>query len=169
MSKKDVYNAKIKNIENKIPDTSNWATNTTINAKINEVIKKIPNITNLAITTTTLTAIEIKIPNVSNLVKKFGCNTKISKTEKKNTNHDHDKYITTPKFNKLTTKRFAARIAQANLASQNDITAVVKKIDFDEILKKLNKNITSNKNELNELSEKVKAITKKRINDKFDK
>ena len=31
--KKDVYNAKIKNIEDKIPDTTNLATNTTLNAK----------------------------------------------------------------------------------------------------------------------------------------
>ena len=35
--KKDVYNAKIKNIEDKIPDVTNLATNTTLNAKINEV------------------------------------------------------------------------------------------------------------------------------------
>ena len=45
--KKDVYNAKIKNIEDKIPD-----------------------ITNLA-TTNALTVIENKIPNASNLVKKL--------------------------------------------------------------------------------------------------
>ena len=31
--KKDVYNAKIKNIEDKIPDITNLATNTTLNAK----------------------------------------------------------------------------------------------------------------------------------------
>ena len=30
---KDVYNAKIKNIEDKVPDISNLATNTTLNAK----------------------------------------------------------------------------------------------------------------------------------------
>ena len=35
--KKDVYNAKIKNIEDKIPDTANLATNTTLNTKINQV------------------------------------------------------------------------------------------------------------------------------------
>ena len=35
--KKDVYNAKIKDIENKILDITNLATNTTLNAKINEV------------------------------------------------------------------------------------------------------------------------------------
>ena len=50
--------AKIKNIEDKIPDITNIATNTTLHAKINEVKNKVPNITNLA-TTTALTAIEI--------------------------------------------------------------------------------------------------------------
>ena len=35
--KKDVYNAKIKNIEDKIPDITNLATNTTLNAKINKI------------------------------------------------------------------------------------------------------------------------------------
>ena len=34
--KKDVYNAKITNIEEKIPDITNLATNTSLNAKINE-------------------------------------------------------------------------------------------------------------------------------------
>ena len=42
---KDVYNAKIKNIEDKIPDITYLATNTTLNAKINEVKKEIPSIT----------------------------------------------------------------------------------------------------------------------------
>ena len=35
--KKDLYNAKIKNIEGKIPDIANVATNATLKAKINEV------------------------------------------------------------------------------------------------------------------------------------
>ena len=48
--KKDVYNAKIKSIEDKLPDISNLATNTTLNAKINEVKGEIPSITNLAAT-----------------------------------------------------------------------------------------------------------------------
>ena len=38
--KKDVYNAKIKNIEDKIPDITNLATNASLNAKINEVKDK---------------------------------------------------------------------------------------------------------------------------------
>ena len=33
---KKMYNAKIKNIEDKIPDITNLATNTTLNVKINE-------------------------------------------------------------------------------------------------------------------------------------
>ena len=37
--KKDVYNATIENIEDKISDITNLAANTTLNAKINEVKK----------------------------------------------------------------------------------------------------------------------------------
>ena len=44
--KKDVYNAKVKNIGDKIPDITNLATTTALNAKINEVKSRIPNITN---------------------------------------------------------------------------------------------------------------------------
>ena len=39
---KDVYNAKIKNTEDKIPDVTNIATKSTLNTKINEVKGKIP-------------------------------------------------------------------------------------------------------------------------------
>ena len=49
--KKDLYNAKIKNIEDKIPDVTNLATNTTLSAKINEVKSEIPSITTLVTTT----------------------------------------------------------------------------------------------------------------------
>ena len=58
--KEDVYNAKIKNIEDKITDITDLATNTTLNAKINEVKNKISNLNNLAITTA-LTAVENEI------------------------------------------------------------------------------------------------------------
>ena len=46
--KKDVYNAKIKNIGHKIPDITNLATKTSLNSKVNEVKGEIPNITNVA-------------------------------------------------------------------------------------------------------------------------
>ena len=48
--KEDLYNAKIKNIEHKIPNITNLATNTTLHAKINEVKKEIPSITSLTTT-----------------------------------------------------------------------------------------------------------------------
>ena len=67
------------------------------------------------------------------------------KLKKKTTDHGHDKYLTTPEFNKLTAENFAARLAQANLATKNDIANLVNKTDFDDKLKTLNKKITSNK------------------------
>ena len=80
--KKDVYNAKIKNIEDEIPDITNLAPNASLNAKINEVIGEISSITNLA-TTVALTTVENEIPNVSNVVKKTDYNPKINEIEKK--------------------------------------------------------------------------------------
>ena len=85
------------------------------------------------------------MPNVSNLVKNSDYNTKVSEIEKKITDHDHDKYITTPEFNKLTAENFATRLVQANLASKNDIVNCLKKPCFDDKLKNLNKKVTSNK------------------------
>ena len=70
--------------------------------------------------------------------------------------------------NLTTAENFTARLAQANLTSKNDIANFVKKTDFDDQLKHLNKTFSSYKikhvlieNELNELSEKVKAISTK--------
>ena len=53
----------------KIPDTSELAKKTDLNAKITEIEGKIPSITCLA-TNSALTALENKIPDVSSLVKK---------------------------------------------------------------------------------------------------
>ena len=113
-----------------MPSVTNLANSTTLKAKINQVKSKIPNITNLATsaTTTVLSAVENRIPNVSNLVKKTDYNTKISEIESKiTTDHDHDKYITTQKFNKLTSENFTARFKQGNLASKNYTDIFVKK------------------------------------------
>ena len=60
----------------------------------------------------------------------------MNEIEKKFTDHNHDKYITTSEFNDLTTKNFAARLAQANL---------VTKTDFNTKIISLNKKIISNK------------------------
>ena len=117
--RKDVYNAKIKDIEDKIPDITNLLSTAAFNAKINKVKNKITNITNLD-TTTSLIAVKNKTPA-------------------------HSKYITIPEFNKLTVENFAARLAQENLASKNDITNFVKKTDFDDKVNNLNKKITLSK------------------------
>ena len=109
--KTDIYNAKSKNIEDKIPDITNLATNTTLNDKINKVKNEIPTITNLA-TTAALKAkmskVKNKIPNVT----KLATNTALAAVE--NNISQYSKYITTTEFNKLTVKNFAARLAQAN-------------------------------------------------------
>ena len=143
-------NVIINEVKKEISSITNLATNTTLNAKMNEVKKEIPNITNIATTTTTaLTAVENKIPDY---------NVKIREIENKiTTDHDHDKHITTQEFNKLTSENFNVRLKQANLASKINITNFVKKTDFDNKVK----NVTSNKNELDELSKKVKAISTK--------
>ena len=46
--------------------------------------------------------------------------------EKKITDHDHDKYIATPEFDKLTTEHFAVRLAETDSASKNYIAIFVK-------------------------------------------
>ena len=51
------------------------------------------------------------------------------------TDHNHDKYISTPEFNKLTSENFAARLTQANLASKSEITNFLNKTDFHNKLK----------------------------------
>ena len=104
-------------------------------AKLTEIENKIPDISNLA-TKTALTAVENKISNVSNLVNKTDYNTKVTEIENKLTNHNHDKYIDTSEFNKLTADVSNATLAQANL---------ITKTDFDAKLSSLNRKITSNK------------------------
>ena len=69
--------------------------------------------------------------------KKNDYETKINKIEKI-TDHDNAQYITTSEF-KLTLENFASRLAQARLVSKNDIANFVKKTDFDNKLKKVNK------------------------------
>ena len=73
--------------------------------------------------------------------KKTDYNAKVIKIEKKITDHDHNKYITTQEFNKLTSETFAARLSQANLASKNNTTALVKETNFDDKLENLNKKV----------------------------
>ena len=71
-------------------------TTTVLNTKISEVENTIPDTSGLATTTvlkTKISEVENEIPN-------------------------HDKYITTPEFNKLTAESFAARLKQATLGTK---------------------------------------------------
>ena len=64
------------------------------------------------------------------MLKKTNYNNKITEIEKKLTDHNQDKYITTLEFNKLTAENFAARLKQAKR---------VIKTHFDDKLKSLKK------------------------------
>ena len=132
---KTKYNTDKTELEKEIPDTSGLDKKANYNTKITELENKIPDISNLA-TKTALTAIENKIHSVSNLVKKTDYYTKVTEIENKLNNHNHDKYIDTPEFNKLAADAFNARLAQANL---------ITKTDFDAKLSILNREITQNK------------------------
>ena len=126
-------------------------------------------------TTTALTAVENKIANARNSAKKANYNTKFSEIENKITTYG-DKYIATQEFNNLTSEKFTVRLAQAHLASKSYIANFAKETDFDDKLKTLNKDVTSNKthhilveNELNELSKKTTISTKGLAKDLINK
>ena len=118
-------------LEKKIPNVSNLVKK----AKHTKLENKIPNVSSL-VTKTAFTAVENKITDVSSLVKKTNYNTKITEIEKKVTDHNHEKYITTPEFNTLAVDVFNARLAQTNL---------ITKAEFEGKLSSLNRKITTNK------------------------
>ena len=122
-------------LEKKIPNTRRLVKKTDYNVKITEIENKIASISSLA-TNGALASGENKIPDISSLVTERDYNAKINKIEKKLTDHNHDKYITTPEVNTL-----AARVVDARLTQENLIT----KTDFDDKLKSFNQKITSNK------------------------
>ena len=133
LSKKTNYNTKISSltkiteliaVENKIPSVNILISKTYFKKKVTEIEGKVPDTTNLA-TKSALNAVDNKIPSTSNLVEK----SKLTDIEKKLNDYDHDKYITTTKFNKLIVEKFSPRLKQENL---------VTKKDFDDKLKSLN-------------------------------
>ena len=142
---KTKHNTVKKKLEKKIPDVTDFVKK----AKLTELENKISNVSSL-VTKTALIAVENKIPSVSNLVKKKTDNvTKISELENGLTDHNYDKYITTPEFNTLAADIFNVRLVQANLTTKSD---------FDAKLSSPNRKITVNKtenllveNELNKL------------------
>ena len=119
-------------LEKKIPDITDFVKKQN---KLTELGNKIPDVSSLA-TKTALSVFENKIPDVSSSIKKTNYDTKIGELERRLTDHNHDKYITTPEFNNLAADVFNARLAQANL---------IRKTDFDAKLSSFNRKITSNK------------------------
>ena len=64
---------------------------------------------------------------------------KINEIKMKLTDHNDDKYITTPQFNQFTAQMFTSRLAQTNL---------IRKTDFDTKLMSFNGKFNSNKQNL---------------------
>ena len=116
-------------------------------AKLAELENKIPDVSSLA-TKPALTVVENEIPSIRSLLKTY-YDTKISELEKKRTDHNHNKYITTTEFNALAASIFDARLAQANL---------INKTDFDAKLWSLNRKITSNKSKHLLVENKLKKL-----------
>ena len=111
----------LSNLKSKVDKLDIWKLETTSVdlSKLSNVVK------NDVVKKTKYDELTKKVTNInttdtSNLAKKTDFNTKINEVEKKITDYDYDKYITTQEFNQLTSERFAARLAQANLASKND-------------------------------------------------
>ena len=106
--------------------------------KLTELENEIPDVSCLATKTELTTTVENKKLDVRSLVNKNVWQVwhKNQRAWKKLTDHNHDKYITTPKFNTIATSVFNARLAQVNL---------ITKTHFDATLLSLNRKITANK------------------------
>ena len=115
---KTKYDTDKSELKYKIPDTSDLDKK----KKLTELQNKIPDVSNLA-AKIAFTTVKNKMPDVSNLVKKTDYNTKVTKIENKLNNHNHNKYITTPEFNRLATDVFNAKLAQTNLITKTDFDA----------------------------------------------
>ena len=124
-------------VENKIPDVNSLVVKADFNSKITEVENKIPSISVLA-TNSALTVVENKIPDISGLITKTNYNAKICEIEKKVSDHNHDKYITTPEFNSLSARVFDARLKLANLITKTDLDFELKKLVIESLQIKQN-------------------------------
>ena len=109
--KKDLYNAKRKNIEVKIPDIFNLTTNTTLNTKINEVKDEIPSITNLA----TFAALNAKIHEVKNKIPNLATTTAFTTVENKIPDHSIYHYS---RIYKVTSRKFCCKINTSKFSKQ---------------------------------------------------
>ena len=129
---KNKYQTDKAELAKKIPDVTNLVKKT----KLTELEHKTLHVSNLA-TKTGLTALENEIPR--SFVKKTNYDTKIKELSDNLTDHNHDKYITTPEFNTLTVDVFNARLTQAILITKTDFDA--KLSSLTEKLLQINQNI----------------------------
>ena len=114
---KTKYDANKSELEKKTPDTSGIVKKIDYNAKITELENRIPSISGLA-ANAALTAVENNIADVSSLGKR-DYDTKISEIERKLTDHNHDKHITTREFNKFTKEVWDEKLKQATLVTKD--------------------------------------------------
>ena len=112
------YDTDKSDLEKKLSDTNGLFQKQTIMSKVvNQTAKCL---TLLVFTNSALNTVENKIPNAISLVKRTDYNAKVNEIEKKVTDQNHDKYVTTPELNTLTAENVAARLAQANLVTNTN-------------------------------------------------
>ena len=109
---------------------------------------KIPDISILP-TKNALITVENKIPDVNSLVEKTYYNAKITKIEKKITDYNHHKYITTPEFKTLSPDASNARLSREKF---------VAKTDFDNSASNLHSKIAANKTKKKSIKNELKKI-----------
>ena len=82
-------------------------------------------------------------------LKKTNYNTKVTEIENKLIYHNHDKYVTTPEFDKLAADFFNARLSHTNL---------IVKTNFDNTVSSLDRKIAENKTKKNSIENKLKKL-----------
>ena len=102
----------------------------------------------------------IQNTDTSNLVKKKMTMTQKLVKLKKKIDHDHRKNITTQELNKLTVHNFAAKLAQAKLATKADIADFVKELHFDDKLNNIIIKATLNKTRHTLVENKINKFEK---------
>ena len=118
-----MYNAKIKDIEDRISDIIKLATNTTVNAKINEVKNKVPSITNNLVTSTAGTSVENKSINVTDLVKDADYDAEIKEIK--------SKYFTTCDFHKFMNDILKTKITSKKLVNESGLNGKIKTLAWE--------------------------------------
>ena len=97
------------------------------------------------------------------LVIKIGYIINVKDIDEKKKNPDQDKYITTSEFNQFSETIFDHRLKLRNLVSKSDIANFITKTCFDEKLRNINKEVTSNKTKHLKAGTNLTNLPKKRF------